>query len=54
MSNKIGHPLNNGFVNDKAIMVATYKALVNGRSKFFEEAPALRSGCEQPFSTRHM
>ena len=29
-----GQPLNNEFVNAKAVMVATYKALFNGRSKF--------------------
>ena len=29
-----GKPLNTDFVNGKAIMVATYKALFNGRSKF--------------------
>ncbi|WP_366203872.1 DEAD/DEAH box helicase [Bacillus safensis] len=29
-----GKPLNNDFVNGKAIMVATYKALFNGKSKF--------------------
>src|SRR5690625_375790 len=29
-----GQPLNDDFVNGKAVMVATYKALFNGRSKF--------------------
>lgn len=29
-----GQPLNDDFVNGRAIMVATYKALFNGRSKF--------------------
>lgn len=29
-----GQPLNDDFVNGKAIMVATYKALFNGKSKF--------------------
>jgi len=29
-----GKPLNEDFINGKAIMVATYKALFNGRSKF--------------------
>lgn len=29
-----GEPLNGEFINGKAIMVATYKALFNGRSKF--------------------
>lgn len=31
---KPGEPLNDDFVNGKAIMVGTYKALFNGRSKF--------------------
>ncbi|WP_026067653.1 DEAD/DEAH box helicase [Pusillimonas noertemannii] len=31
---KSGRPLDDDFVNGKAIMVATYKALFNGRSKF--------------------
>jgi replicative superfamily II helicase len=31
---KTGQPLNDDFVNAKAVMVATYKALFNGRSKF--------------------
>jgi hypothetical protein len=29
-----GEPLDDAFVNGKAIMVATYKALFNGKSKF--------------------
>ena len=31
---KTGQPLDDDFVNAKAVMVATYKALFNGRSKF--------------------
>lgn len=30
----LGQPLNEDFVNAKAVMIATYKALFNGRSKF--------------------
>ncbi|MNQ22862.1 DEAD/DEAH box helicase [compost metagenome] len=38
-----GNPLADDFVNGKAIMVATYKALFNGRSKF-----GVRGGAKSP------
>ncbi|MBE0624553.1 MAG: DEAD/DEAH box helicase [Burkholderiales bacterium] len=35
-----GKPLDDAFLNGKAIMIATYKALFNGRSKFGVRGPA--------------
>ena len=47
-----GQPLNDDFVNAKAIMVGTYKALFNGRSKFgLRGDPHPQKGCRS-FETK--